>query len=660
MARTIRNVGIVAHVDAGKTTVTEQFLFRAGALAAAGSVDRGTCASDSLSVERERGISVRLATISFEWDNVRFNIIDTPGHVDFSAEVERSLRALDCAVLVLSAAEGVQAHSETIFRALQDLEIPTIIFINKIDRLGADVDAVLAEIGRELTPDCVLLQEAMGQDQGDAGLGIAWSETTWMENRESPLVENIIETIVGRDEALLERYLQGEPLGFTELDNSLAASTASCGLYPVLCGIAKNGVGIAPLLDAIVRYLPAPVGSVDDPLSGVVFKIDHHRALGRMTHVRLFDGRISMRDTVLNATRGVEEKANQLRKLYTTKYENVDSLEAGDIGAVCGLSRAQVGDVLGEGENIPDRYSLSAPLLTVRVRPEEGEDITALARALHELADEDPLLDLQWLREQNELHLKISGWIQIEVMQTVLQDRFNVKAAFEEPTIIYRETPSQTGHGFEEYTMPKPCWAVVKYLLEPGLVGSGVLFESKVGVNDIAARYQSEIQRTIGQALRQGIKGWEVTDLKITLVEGNHHTVHSRAGDFALATCMAIMNGLVDTDTTLLEPILEFRIVAPEHLLGSIISDLISMRGTFGTPGFESGKFVLTGTVPAATSLEYPIKLASRSGGKAKIATRLCSYQPCTPEQGKTAAYRGINPLDRAKYILQARGAITE
>ncbi|MCP4545194.1 MAG: TetM/TetW/TetO/TetS family tetracycline resistance ribosomal protection protein [bacterium] len=660
MARTIRNVGIVAHVDAGKTTVTEQLLFRAGVLRTAGSVDRGTCASDSLSVERERGISVRLATISFEWDDARINIIDTPGHVDFCAEIERSLRALDCAVLVLSAAEGVQAHAETIFRALRDLEIPTIIFINKIDRMGADVDAVIAEIGRELTPDYLLLQEAEGREQGEFGLGLTWCEKTWREHGDSALARNIVETIAGLDDTMLERYLQGDELVFAELERSLAASTATCRLYPVLCGVAKNGVGIEQLLDGIISYLPAPDGSIDSPLAGVVFKIDHDPALGKVAHVRLFSGRINLRDVVPNATRGVEEKANQLRKLYTTKYVKIDSLEAGDIGVVCGLTQAQVGDVLGEGEHIPDRYSLSAPLLTARVRPADDGDITALAHALQELAAEDPLLDIQWLREQRELHVRITGWIQIEVLGAILRDRFNVEAEFEEPTIIYRETPARIGYGHEEYTMPKPCWAVVKYLLEPGPAGSGVTYESQVGVNDIAIRYQSEIERTIDKALRQGIKGWEVTDLKITLVEGNHHHVHSRAGDFALATRMAIMNGLVETDTTLLEPILEFRIVAPEHLLGNITSDLISMRATFGNPDFEQGKFVLTGMIPAATSLEYPIKLASRSGGKAKIATRLSSYEPCTLEQGRTSAYRGISPLDRAKFILQARGAITE
>jgi ribosomal protection tetracycline resistance protein len=658
----MRNVGIVAHVDAGKTTITEQFLFAAGAIGSAGSVDHGTSTTDSLGIEKERGISVRLATASFLWKGVRINLIDTPGHIDFCAEVERSLRALDCAVLVISAVEGVQAHTSTIFSALKTLAIPTILFINKIDRLGADIQSVVSEIKRELTGDVVLLQEAVFQGGSDASLLTVWDlvHGGLPEYDNKPMLGNIVESLIEKDDQLLQLFLDGDTLSFAELDRSLVEGTAACRHYPVLMGVAKNGTGIEELLDAVVHYLPGPPVARDEPLSAVVFRIDHSPKLGKTAGVRVFKGKIETRDNVYNTTRSVSEKVTQLKKIYTGKHEDIKTLGSGDIGVVCGLSGAQVGDVLGEPEDVPENFSFSAPLLTVMAVPKKEGDFAELARALSELADEDPLLGLEFLPRQRELHLKITGWIQIEVLEAVLVERFGLEATFSSPTIIYKETPSKPGIGFERYWMPKPCWAIVKFSIEPLPTGSGVQYESRLGVNDVSLKYQNEVQRTIAKALHQGIKGWEVTDLKICLIEGEEHPVHSRPGDFIIATPMAIMNGLVETDTTLLEPILAFRISAARELLGGITSDLSRMRATFGNPDIKNDRFVLEGKIPAATSLDYPVQLASRSGGKAKISTHLFGYEPCTLEQGETTPFRGISPLDRAKYILKARGAITE
>lgn len=657
----LRNVGIVAHVDAGKTTITEQFLFAAGAIGSAGSVDKGTSITDSMSVERERGISVRLSTASFLWNGVRINLVDTPGHVDFCAEVERSLRALDCAVLVLSAVEGVQAHTSTIFNALKALNIPTLFFINKIDRIGADARAVISEIERELTGDLVPLQEALNQGENEATQASLWESGNdgLPARNESPAVSAVVEAIIEKNDQLLDRFLNGETFSHAELDEALVAGVAECLHYPVLVGVAKNSLGIEPLLNAVVRYLPGPLVEENKALSGVVFRIDHTPKLGKVAGVRIFSGKISTRDSVFNSTRSIEEKVSQLKKVYTGKYEDIRTLGAGDIGVICGFSNAQVGDVLGSAENIPESYSFSAPLLTVMATPENDSDFPALTTALKELADEDPMLGLEFLPQQRELHLKITGWIQIEILESVLKERFGLSVQFSSPTIIYRETPSAAGFGFERYWMPKPCWAIVKFLLEPLPVGSGVQYESKLGVNDVALKYQNEVQRTIPKALKQGPRGWEVTDLKITLIEGEEHPVHSRPGDFIIATPMAVMNGLVETGTTFLEPVLAFRISASRDLLGSITSDLSRMRATFGSPEIQNDRFVLDGKIPASTSLDYPVQLASRSGGKAKISTRLCSYEPCTPEQGEATPFRGVSPLDRAKYILKARGALT-
>jgi ribosomal protection tetracycline resistance protein len=662
MKTSIRNVGIFAHVDAGKTTLTEQLLFFAGAISAAGNVDKGTSTTDTMTVERERGISVRLATASFEWQGVRVNLVDTPGHVDFCAEVERSLRALDCAVLVISAVEGVQAHTSTIFGALQAMNIPTLFFINKIDRIGADALRVVSEIKTELTENVLLLHLPENQGESDASVQKVWQagENDKPCHGTDPAVGALIEAMAEKDDVLLAKFLAGEIISFSELDKTLAQATAACEHYPVLLGVAKNGLGVPDLLDAIIRYLPGPQPGDDDPLSAIVYRIDHHPKLGKIAGVRVFSGTISPRDSVVNCTQAVTEKVSQLKKVQTRKYEDIRVLGAGDIGVVCGLSNAGVGDVLGSDQNVPAACSLSAPLLTVVVQPENEADFSKLSSALSELTVEDPMLGLEFLPDQRELHLKITGWIQIEVLESVLLARFKLKAVFSSPTVIYKETPSRAGFGFERYWMPKPCWAIMKLHIEPLPTGSGVRYESNIGVNDVALKYQNEVQQSLAGALRQGIKGWEVTDLKITLVEGEDHPVHSRPGNFKIATPMALMNGLVETDTTLLEPILAFRITAPQELLGSITSDLSRLRASFGAPEVQKARFVLEGKIPAATSLDYPVQLASRSGGKAKIFARLCGYEPCALELGETTSYRGISPLDRAKYILKARGAISE
>lgn len=667
MTKVCKNIGIVAHVDAGKTTLTEQLLFASGATRKVGSVDDGTTATDSLSVERERGISVRLATETFYWQDQQINLIDTPGHVDFSAEVERSLRALDCAILVISAVEGVQANTSSIFDALQHLNIPTLIFINKLDRAGADVERVISEIHQELSNHAVLLQQPSHLGQSDAGISERWAATNFpsafVTEELDPWIQPLFERLTELDDELLEAVIEGQPVEFTQLDQQLIQAISRNQLYPVLTGVAKAGVGIHELLNVIIQYLPNAKHKTDHELAAVVFKIEHDQRIGKMAYVRVFEGVLNARDKVHNATRShaehsVEDKANQIKRVMRGKYHDMDCIEAGDIGVVSGLQSAQIGDILGQGDAVPDAYQLSAPLLTVQVIPDQEKDFSALACALTELADEDPLLNLEWLTEQRELHVNINGWIQVEVLQSILEQRFGLAATFQQPSIIYQETPAKSVEGYECYWMPKPCWAIVRFLIEPAERGSGVHYQSKVSVNQIAAKYQNEIQANLHKALKQGIKGWQVTDVKITLIDGSDHVQHSRPGDFIIVTPMAIMNGLSESDTDLLEPILDFQIQAGSELLGAITSDITKMRGSFSSPEFHGNRVILRGKVPAATSLDYPIKLASLSGGHAKLSTRLSGYEKCTPEQGQSIPYRGISPLDRDKYILWARGAL--
>lgn len=653
MSKKIFNIGVLAHVDAGKTTLTEQMLYLGGAIKKLGSVDKGTAQTDFLDIEKERGITVRSAAVSLQWKGAQINLIDTPGHIDFSADVERSLSVLDAAVLVVSAVEGVQSHTENIWLALKEYQIPTLIFINKIDRLGADTTGVLDEIRNDLSQDIVVLQQSENEGEGDK----AKTESCWSESR---LNEEIIESIANTNDSILDQYLEEKDITFAELDNALIKSIRKFQKIPVLMGAAKNNLGVEDLMDAIFHYLPAANGDIKNAFSALVFNISHDPKLGKIVGVRIFDGQLSNRDVIRNASQQLEEKASLLKKYNAGKLEDCASAGPGDIVAICGLAKARIGDILGSDQLIPKRVKLNSPLLTVQVTPENEKEYAVLAEALQILMAEDPSLEFDWMREEKELHVRIMGWIQIEVLKKILENRFGVMAKFSDPTVIYKESPKTTAEGYARYWMPKPCWAIVKFKIEAGKAGSGLVYESKVGVNEVQRKYQNEIERSLSGALKQGPKGWEVTDLKITFIEGQDHEVHSRPGDFSIATPMAIMNGLANSHTRFLEPFLWFRISAPEDILGAITSDIIQMRGSFESPMLENGKFTLEGMLPVATSMDFPVRLSSRSGGKAKINMRFHSYQECTEEQGVIRPYKGISPLDEAKYILKARKAIQE
>ncbi|PKP01044.1 MAG: GTP-binding protein [Bacteroidetes bacterium HGW-Bacteroidetes-6] len=646
-----RNIAFFAHADAGKTSLTEQILHISGRIKQPGSVDAGTTHTDFLPVEKERGISVCSSHTNFEWNGVRINLVDTPGHVDFSADVERIMNAIDGAILVISAAEGLQAHTLHLWNALKSRNIPVLIFVNKIDRSGADVENLLIEIKREWKQEPLCLQAVA--DEGSPGVQI---RSIWRNELQS---ESITELVVADNETMLDQFLSGIEIPFNDLCSQLAEMVAKRKAFPVIFGSAKFSIGIEELLDSIVNYLPSPYGSPERSLSAVVFGVSFDKTMGKVAHVRIVDGSISNRESIRITSKNQEEKVIQIRQLSGGKFEEIQKAEAGDIVGVCGLSIVEVGDILGqEGSFEYRRDGSMVPLLTVRAKPVNDKDYFALAEALTQLSVEDPMLQFEWNREDGEMNVSVMGWIQMEVLERILFDRFGVAAVFENPTKIYKETPMSSAEGYARYWMPKPCWAIVKFKIEPGVPGSGVVYSSEVSVNSIAQKYQNEVERTIASSLKQGIKGWEVTDLRITLVEGEDHEIHSRPGDFTIATPMAIMNGLVNCGTVLLEPIFSFQIRAVEELLGSVTSDITKMRGSFETPEIEDGKFVLRGLLPVATSQDYSVKLSSRSGGKAGISTQFFGYQPCLDELGVIRPYRGISPLDEAKWILKARGAI--
>ncbi|UQZ35185.1 GTP-binding protein [Paenibacillus sp. PK3_47] len=647
------NVGIFAHVDAGKTTTTEHILYESGRIREVGSVDSGTAVTDSMEVERQRGISVRAALASFAWKGVQINLVDTPGHVDFLSEVERSLRVMDCAVLILSAVEGVQAQSEMIWNALRKLGIPTIVFVNKMDRVGADPEAVLAQARTYLSGDIIPVQQPLGREQDYTGAADLWSEEAAPEAR-----TELLEALAERDEELLDVYMSGRPPEPAVWKPYLKERSARGQMFPMVYGAAARGLGITELLDAMTDYFPRAGGDAEQPVSGIVYNIQRDKNMGRMAFVRLYEGRIRNRDTVTNYSQDVQVKVTQIRKVEGGRTEDVGELTAGDIAVVYGLSGVRIGDVLGRPDAVPQEAKLAVPLLTVRVFWDADTDDHQVIGALQELADEDPQLGAEWLPEERELHIKVMGPIQLEVLDSVLQSRYGLKVTFGQPSVIYKETPRTAGEGYIAYLMPKPCWAILRFRIEPGPPDSGLVYESVVRSSDLLPQYQNETARRVPEALQQGLYGWEVTDLKVTLVEGNHHVWHTHPLDFAVATPMGIMDGLSRTGTKLLEPVLAVRIVVPEENGGRVMNDLVQMRGSFEPPALQGGRMIIEGRLPLATSLDYPVTLSSYTKGRSTFTSFFAGYEECPPDVTAERTRRGVNPLDQAKYILSVRKAL--
>jgi translation elongation factor EF-G len=663
-----RNVGVFAHVDAGKTTTTEHLLYESGRIRTLGNVDRGTAQTDSLDVERERGISVRAATTMFNWKDISVNLVDTPGHVDFLSEVERSLRVMDGAVLIVSAVEGVQAQTEVIWHALRKLAIPTIIYVNKMDRIGADNERALDDIRKHLSPQAVPVQLAKGTAEAFDGAYDLWAAFPAQgdQNDEHPFQAartELVETLAQTNETLLERYLdEGMPNKQKELEvwkSELQSLIVRCSLFPVLYGSSSKGIGIKELLDGIIEYLPIPRGDSEAPVSGVVFKIERDKTMGRMAFVRLYQGTIRNRDTVRNLTQDLDEKVTQIRKIDGRKSEDVGLLQAGDIAAVCGMQHVRIGDVLGSGEYIPEEAKLAVPLLAVQVNWANEQEYPRVVAAFQELEDEDPLLSLQWLQEDRELHLKVMGPIQLEILSRLIEDRFGLQVTFGQPSVIYKETLCTSGEGFVAYTMPKPCWAILRFKMEPLPRGSGLQFYAQVRAEDLLPQYQNEVARRVPEALQQGIHGWEVIDLRVTLVEGQHHVWHTHPLDFVVATPMGIMDGLHQIGTKLLEPMLQIRLTVPEEFGGKVMSDLVHMRATFEAPMLHGDRMTIHGRVPVATSLDYAVKLGSLTKGRASLSTFFDGYEECPSDVKAERQRRGVNPLDTAKYILSVRNALS-
>lgn len=679
------NLGILAHVDAGKTTLTERMLFAAGSIREAGSVDDGSTRTDSLSVERERGISVRTATASLRWHGKTVNIVDTPGHVDFAGEVERCLGALDIAIVVVSAPDGVRAHTENILRALDLCHTPRVLFVNKIDRAGAEQSA----------PDSAVLSAALRRVTG--------AEMTYMNAQYvsdiataratvhlRPIAEAATEALAEFDPEAEEAFLTDTVLPDDAAREKLCAAIRDCRITPILWGCAKNGTGVTELLDFCTDFMPDAADRASDALSGVIFKIEHDRTMGKLAYIRLFGGSLKSRDSVTlidpaaqtdpatadpepddavpveDDTPAAPWKITQIRRADVQnggRFVDAGSVTAGDIGVLCGLTGAKCGNFVGAVTgNTTAR--LAYPLLSVQVRPtaeEEakmpGEALPSLANAMRELSEEEPYLDAKWENGQSEIVVHLTGGVQQEILENLLWERYGKRAVFSKPTVIYKETPTREGIAYADYTMPKPCWAVVQFKFTPMPRGYGVSYHGRLPSNQLFYRYQSHIRRSFRECLAQGLHGWEVTDFRCDLIGGEHHTIHTHPLDFFVCTPMAFMNGLVNCGTTLLEPLMRWRITCPMELSGKVLSQVTNLRGTYDTPVVTGDTASMEAILPLATTMHFPIWLASMTSGKAACASDFYGYSECPPGEMHETPRRGVNPLDRAKWILYCRGA---
>ena len=662
----IHNIGILAHVDSGKTTLTEQLLYLTGAIRSAGSVDSGTAATDNLAVERQRGISVRTATASTVWKGITINIIDTPGHVDFAGEVERALTALDYAVVIISAVEGVRAHTETILKSLDTAKLPYTVFINKIDRAGSDVKSVMNELKQTTARQCFMLSEPENE-----GLEKPFVKTP-DEKAFSSLATEVLADIC--DEAA-DLFLEEKMLDYTRAKGLIREEIASCRVIPVMCGSAKNSIGVKELADMLTELMPSAKRRATDDLCGIIFKIEHDKTLGKVSHIRLFGGEISNRDEIellspalksvaesdaveTEEKPAVKEKISQIKSFSGAKYTDSGIVRSGDIGAVCGLPSAKTGFFVGSLA-VRDNAKLVNPFLRVKVTPSDNDPLKlpALAAALGELSDEEPYIDAKWENGQKEITISTTGRIQLEVLDNLIKERYGLSAQFSPPTVIYKETPSGKGFARARYTMPKPCWAVVEFLFEPMPRGYGVSYHGRLPSNQCFYRYQSHIRTSFNSCLEQGLYGWEVTDFKCTLIGGEHHTIHTHPLDFFVCTPMAFMNGLNEIGSTILEPLLKIRISAPADLSGKLLSEIVRTGGEYDSPVIRSDNVILEAIVPVATSMDLPARLAILSSDKAVLNQTFYGYRECRDGLEHINPRRGVNPLDRSKWILYARGA---
>jgi ribosomal protection tetracycline resistance protein len=656
------NLGILAHVDAGKTTLTERLLYSVGVIDAVGSVDRGTTQTDTLALERQRGITIKSAVVSFAIGDVTVNLIDTPGHPDFIAEVERVLSVLDGAVLVISAVEGVQPQTRVLMRALERLHIPTLLFVNKLDRAGADDVRVFAEIRERLTPAVVAMGSAARLGSREASFAPFGAEDDEFRVR-------LVEVLAERDEQLLAAFVRDEHVPYERLRAGLAAQTGKALVHPVFAGSAVTGAGAEAVAAGIAELLPAATGTPDGPVSGTVFKIERGKTGEKLAYARMFAGTLRVRDRVRVGEGEGGNKVTAIDLFDHGTAGQAQSVSAGEIAKLRGLVDVRIGDAIGDEHRVPLRHRFAPPTLESVVAPDDPAEGAALRVALAQLAEQDPLIDVRQDDERHELSVSLYGEVQKEVIQATLSDDYGLAVTFRETTPIYVERPAATGEAIEIlHAEGNPFAATIGFRIEPGPADSGVEFRLDVPHQGIPlyvykrkADFGEAMRRYVCAATSEGLHGWRVTDCRVTMTKSVYQSPDgppSRNGplsspaDFRDLTPIVFMEALKTAGSVVCEPMSAVRLEVPTATVGALLPAIARLGGNVPAP-VPCGELSTLETVLSADRVqELQRQLPGLTGGEGVLDSDFAGYRPVTGEppvrQRLTA-----NPLNRAEYLAR-------
>jgi elongation factor G len=681
-----RNIGIIAHIDAGKTTTTERVLFYTGRTHRIGSVDDGTTVTDWMEQERERGITIVSAAVTAMWCDHIINIIDTPGHIDFTAEVQRSLRVLDGGVVVFDAVQGVEPQSETVWRQADLYGVPRICFVNKMDRVGASYEKSSNMIRERLGANPIMVQMPIGVESNFIGVvdlieneAIIWEKDLGVDPRHtdipSELVEeaelrraDMIESIVEQDDDLTIKYLEGEMITPDDLKAGLRRAVIAGKATPVLCGSALRNKGVQPILDAVIDYLPSPLDippviglksssgeqvirktSDEEPLSALVFKIVSDSYVGRLAYLRVYSGKITKGSQVYNTTKGKRERVGRLLRMYADHREDIDEVLAGDIAAILGMKNTFTGDTLSDAANpiVLESITFPEPVIFLAIEPKTIVDQDKMSQALQKLAEEDPTFRVGVDENTGQTVIWGMGELHLEVLVDRMLREFKVQAKIGIPRVAYRESISKTVPPFEyryvKQTGGRGQYAHIVIAIEPGERGSGIIFEDRVKGGVIPREFIPAVETGIREAAESGIlAGYPTTDIKVTLLDGSYHEVDSNEIAFKLAASYAFRQGIQEADPVLLEPIMKAEVIVPEENVGDVTGDLSSRRASIeGIEARINNVRAVQALVPLAEMFGYATDLRSMTQGRGVFTMEFDHYAQVTEQVTKSILVGG-------------------
>jgi len=661
----------MAHIDAGKTTTTERILFYTGRTHRIGEVHEGTATMDWMEQEQERGITITSAATTCFWRDLRINIIDTPGHVDFTAEVERSLRVLDGACAVFDAVHGVEPQSETVWRQADKYGVPRICFINKMDKMGADFEHAIDTIRKRLNARPVAIQLPIGQEDKFKGVidllrmkSILWKDETLgaeyvieeipddLKKKATAFHNQMVETIVENDDELLHKYMEGEAITPEELKKSLRKSVIALKMFPVICGSAFKNKGVQPLLDAVVDFLPSPldippVKGIDpdsgkqverkaddkDPFSALAFKIMTDPFVGQLTFIRVYSGQLKTGDSVLSVAKGRSERIGRLLKMHANKREEINEILAGDICACVGLRNVTTGDTICDEKHpiLLESIVFPAPVISVAVEPKTKSDQEKMGIALSKLAHEDPTFKVATDPDSGQTIISGMGELHLEIIVDRMMREFNVQANVGKPQVAYRETIRKAAEAEGKYirqTGGRGQYGHVKIRLEPNEPGKSYEFINEIVGGVVPKEYIKPVDQGIEEAMEGGVlAGYPMVDVKATLYDGSYHEVDSNEMAFKIAGSMAFKEAARRASPVILEPVMSVEVVVPEEYMGDIIGDLNSRRGRIEGMEHRAGSQVIKAMVPLAEMFGYATQMRSNTQGRATFSMHFARYE---------------------------------